>query len=156
MPGLPIFRMSVENVEFIGRLPGHVRDLKDRWRNNDRHALDSMVSGSKAAAPDKSGELVNGIAGETDERTSTFSAHAISPHGEHEDYALFVEKGHGSGVADDGYFAGDGAAALRSRKRGGGAAPRPFFYPASVQPLADRLVEAERSVVDMIDRMIED
>jgi len=108
----------------------------------DSAALDEMVSAAKSRVHSVSGRLLNGITGRIEDGTCIFEASAISPDGQHADYARYVEFGHHAGgieVADAAFFAGTGASALSSRAKGGrDVEAEPFFFPAADEALEKR------------------
>ena len=159
-------------ILLLFKMPGEFLRVRSDMKRTDRSALDEMVAGARARVTDFDGRLLHGINGESlkDGEESLFTAKAVSPYGEHEDYASFVEYGHagrgggsvgdGAGpvVADDHYFERtDGAAALPARQPRktydrhlgitGFAArkvdPHPFFNPAAVGPLEQRARQVE-------------
>ena len=159
-------------ILLLFKMPGEFLRVRSDMKRTDRSALDEMVAGARARVTDFDGRLLHGINGASlkDGEESLFTAKAVSPYGEHEDYASFVEYGHatrggGSGssgpaVADDDYFERtDGAAALPTRQPrrydrhlglgvglatgAGHVDPHPFFNPAAVGPLEQRARQVE-------------
>jgi hypothetical protein len=133
--------------------------LKSRKANTD--ALDEMVAEAKSLVPVDTGRLLNGITGRIEDDEFIFEASAISPRGQEDDYARYVEFGHNIAhtlanpiVADESYFSADAAsvnpfrakAPKKPRKSSRGETsiePEPFFFPAADDALEKRGVEME-------------
>jgi hypothetical protein len=134
--------------EFTGALIKYGPRLVGAVRRVDERAGEKIVDLARAAAPQASGRLFNGIETRREGDEIVVEASAINPGGrkggagEGADYARFVEFGtkpHGGRQGAEGDFF-EGSSRPRSRPRRGhpGTPAQPFFYPSASEVLAER------------------